>query len=352
VGSSCSENGPVPSGSEEVHEAVKKLQDSTSREQGFTLVELMVAVAISLILLGAIFLTFKSQQDSYLTQDQISTMQQNLRAAMLMITKDLQMAGYYTNFDTDDYTMNWDDLAGSADPDGTDDETIRPLLYAHDNIDDSPGNKDKIRNGTDFIVIAKASDKGRQLAAGEMASGNAIDASLRDVDNLKTDKCGLLVKNDLSYAEFFRVEEDSGPMNLSPGRELRESYREGDFIFRADVVIYYVNEDNNNLYLRRKNLGNNEGAQVIAEGIDNLQFRYLLGSGTWVSDPNTPPGTSAADVRAVEISVLARSAQTFRGYRDITIYHMGGANRGPFNDGYRRKLLTSIVETRNIGLPK
>ena len=331
---------------------MKKLQHSTLKQQGFTLVELMVAVAISLILLGAIFLTFKSQQDSYLTQDQISSMQQNLRAAMIMITKDLQMAGYYTNFDTDDYTMDWDDLAGAADPDGTDDETIRPLFYAHDNIDDSPANNDKIRNGTDLIAIVKASDKGRQLAAGEMAAGNTIDASLRDVDNLKTDKCGLLVKNDLSHADFFRVEEDAGPMNLSPGRELGESYTEGDLIFRADVVLYYVDEDNDIPCLRRKNLGNNEGAQVISEGIDNLQFRYLLDSGTWVNDPNTPPGTGAARVRAVEISVLARTAQPLRGFRDTTIYHMGGADMGPLNDGYRRKLLASIVETRNIGLPK
>ena len=331
---------------------MKKLKTSTLKKQGFTLVELLVAVAISLILLGAIFLTFKSQQDSYLTQDQISTMQQNLRAAMIMLTKDLQMAGYYTNFDTDAYTMDWDDLSGAADPDGTDDETIRPLLYAHDNIDDSPANKDKIRNGTDLIVIAKASDKGRQLGAGEMASGNTIDASLRDVDTLKTDKCGLLVKNDLSRADFFRVEENSGPMNLSPGRELRESYSEGDFIFRADVVIYYINEDDNNPCLRRKNLGNNEDTQVIAEGIDNLQFRYLLDNGTWVNDPNTPPGTGAAGVRAVEISVLARTAQPLRGFHDTSIYHMGGADTGPLNDGYRRKLLASVVETRSIGLPK
>jgi len=331
---------------------VKKLQHSTSKEQGFTLVELLVAVAISLILLGAIFLTFKSQQDSYLMQDRISTMQQNLRAAMIMITKDLQMAGYYTNFDTGDHTMNWDALAGSTDPDGTDDETIRPLFYAHDNIDDSPANTDKIKNGTDVIVVVKASDEGRQLAAGEMASGNTIAASLRDVDNLKTDKCGLLVKSDLSHADFFRVEEDSGPMNLSPGQELGETYTEGDLIFRADVVLYYVDEGNESPCLRRKNLGNNEGAQIIAEGIDNLQFRYLLNSGTWVNDPNKPPATGGATVRAVEVSVLAKTAQPFRGFRDTTVYHMGGADTGPFNDGYRRKLLTSIVETRNIGLPK
>jgi prepilin-type N-terminal cleavage/methylation domain-containing protein len=321
-------------------------------EQGFTLVELLVALALSLVILGAIFLTFKSQQDSYLTQDQISTMQQNLRAAMIMITRDTQMAGYYTNFDTSEFAMDWDGLTGSSDPDGTDDETIRPLIYAHDNIDDSPANKDKIKNGTDVIVIAKASDEGRSLAAGETATGDTVAESLRDVGDLKKDKCALLVKNDLSGADFFRVEEDSGPMKLSPGKELQRTYNEGDLIFRADVVIYFVDDDPRNPCLRRKNLGNNEGSQVIAENIDNLQFRYLLDDGTWVGEPNNPPATNGSNVRAVEICILARTAQAFRRYTDTRTYVMGGANIGPFNDGYRRKPLISVVETRNIGLPR
>jgi len=331
---------------------VKKRQVNRLNKQGFTLVELLIAMAISLVVLSAVFFTFKSQHDSFLTQDQVSAMQQNVRAAMIMITRDIQMSGYYTNFDRYDHTMDWDDLNGSSDPDGTDEETIRPLIYAHDNIDDSPANGDNIKNGTDLIVIAKASDKGRSLAAGEYATGNTIDASLRDVDDLKRDKCGLLVKNDLSSADFFRVEEDSGAITLSPGRELQESYSEGDLIFRADVVIYYVDDDARSPCLRRKNLGNNEGAQVIAENIDNLQFRYLLDNGTWVSDPNNPPGTSGANVRAIEVSLLARTAQTLRGYLDTNTYTMGGKNIGPFNDGYRRRLLASIVETRNIGLPR
>jgi len=331
---------------------MKKRRVNRLNKHGFTLVELLVAVTIALVVLGAIFFTFKSQQDSFLTQDQVSAMQQNLRAAMIMITRDIQMGGYYTNFDTYDHTMDWDDLSGSSDPDGTDEETIRPLIYAHDNIDDSPTNEDNIKNDTDVIVIAKASDKGRTLGPGEYATGNTIDASLRDVDDLKKDKCGLLVKNDLSSADFFRVEEDSGPMRLSPGRELQESYREGDLIFRADVVIYSVDDDARSPCLRRKNLGNNEGAQVIAENIDSLQFRYLLDDGTWVTDPNNPPGTSGANVRAVEISLLARTAQTLRGYLNTNTYTMGGRNIGPFNDGYRRKLLASVVETRNIGLPR
>jgi hypothetical protein len=273
----------------------------------------MVAMAISLVVMGAIFLTFKSQQDSYLIQDQITAMQQNLRSAMYMLTRDIQMAGYYTNFDGNQYTMDWDDLDG-------DNEVIRPLIYARNNIADGG---DNIKDNTDVIVIIKASNisgDSRQLTASESASGSTVDASLRDVDNLVTGKCALLVKENLSRAEFFQVQEDSGDMNLTIS--LVENYGLNDSIYRADVIIYYVddeddpgdpndNDDPAHPKLRRKNLGSNQGAQVVAENIDNLQFQYLLNDGTWVNNPTTLQLTY---VRAVEISLLARTAHTNRGY--------------------------------------
>ncbi|MBW1613842.1 MAG: PilW family protein [Deltaproteobacteria bacterium] len=54
-------------------------------------------------------------------------------------------------------------------------------------------------------------------------------------------------------------------------------------------------------------------------------------------------------MRAVEISLLARTANTNRGYIDPNTYSIGDVNYNP-NDAYRRKLLCSIVKTRNIGL--
>jgi len=319
-------------------------------KQGFTLVELMVALAISLVVMGAIFLTFKSQQDSYIIQSQVTTMQQNMRAAMYMLTRDIQMAGYYTNFDGNQYTMDWDDLDG-------DNEIIRPLIYARNNLNVAG---DNIIDNTDVIVIIKASNISgnfRQLTAGESATGSNVDATLRNVDNLVAGKCALLVKENLSRAEFFQVQEDTGAMNLIIS--LTENYGENDWIYRADVIIYYVddeddpgdandNDDPAHPKLRRKNLGSNQGAQVVAENIDNLQFRYLDSStspSTWVDDPSG----SEPNVRAVEISLLARTANTNRGYTDTNTYNIGDVSPTP-NDAYRRKLLCSIVKTRNIGL--
>jgi len=64
------------------------------RKQGFTLPELIVAMAITVIVAGAVYTTYKSQQDSYIVQDQVVEMQQNLRAALHMMANDIRMAGY------------------------------------------------------------------------------------------------------------------------------------------------------------------------------------------------------------------------------------------------------------------
>jgi len=61
--------------------------------QGFTLVELLVAMAVSLLALGAIYSTFLTQFKSYQVQEEIAAMQQNIRAAMYHMQREIRMAG-------------------------------------------------------------------------------------------------------------------------------------------------------------------------------------------------------------------------------------------------------------------
>lgn len=61
---------------------------------GFTLVELLVAMAISTIVAAGIFSAYKGQQNAQLAQKQIVEMQQNLRAALYVMTKEIRMVGY------------------------------------------------------------------------------------------------------------------------------------------------------------------------------------------------------------------------------------------------------------------
>lgn len=62
-------------------------------QRGFTLSELLVAMAISGIVISAVYATYKSQQDSYVIQEEVASMQQRLRAAMYYMTRQIQEAG-------------------------------------------------------------------------------------------------------------------------------------------------------------------------------------------------------------------------------------------------------------------
>ncbi len=53
----------------------------------------MIAVAIATFVLTATFATYSTQQKTQVIQDQVVEMQQNIRAAMLLMTRDIREAG-------------------------------------------------------------------------------------------------------------------------------------------------------------------------------------------------------------------------------------------------------------------
>jgi prepilin-type N-terminal cleavage/methylation domain-containing protein len=61
---------------------------------GFTLIELVVALVLSFILVGAVYQSFSSQQKAYTIQDQVAETQQNARMAMNILLRDMRMAGF------------------------------------------------------------------------------------------------------------------------------------------------------------------------------------------------------------------------------------------------------------------
>lgn len=119
------------------------------KAKGFTLIELLMALAIFLIVITAAYATFTSQQKSYLVQEQIAGIQQNLRAGMYVMQRELRMAGYDpiptigvtpgiedTTLSPDQITFSYiaDDDGLDNDNDGNTDtsdelETVRYSLY-------------------------------------------------------------------------------------------------------------------------------------------------------------------------------------------------------------------------------
>jgi type IV pilus assembly protein PilW len=66
---------------------------SLINERGYTLLELLVAIAISGIFMGAIYSAYISQQRATLGHEQVSAMQRNLRSALYYMEKEIRMAG-------------------------------------------------------------------------------------------------------------------------------------------------------------------------------------------------------------------------------------------------------------------
>jgi type IV pilus assembly protein PilW len=62
--------------------------------KGFTLVELLVSMAVGGIVLAGIAMAYRTQQRSSIAQEQVCAMQQNLRAAMQLMEREIRMAGY------------------------------------------------------------------------------------------------------------------------------------------------------------------------------------------------------------------------------------------------------------------
>src|SRR5213083_441199 len=69
------------------------MQPRSNTAKGFTLLELMVAVALGLIVLAATTQLFKSGMDATILVSQQSEMQQNVRSTLNLIAKDVSMAG-------------------------------------------------------------------------------------------------------------------------------------------------------------------------------------------------------------------------------------------------------------------
>lgn len=63
------------------------------REDGFSLLEVIVAMAITMGVTAGVFAVLNPSQDSFQTQTEVSDMQQRLRVASDTLTKDLVMAG-------------------------------------------------------------------------------------------------------------------------------------------------------------------------------------------------------------------------------------------------------------------
>jgi type IV pilus assembly protein PilW len=72
-----------------------------TRNQGFTLLELMISIAIGLLLTLVIGTLFVQSRQTYLTTDDVSRMQENMRFAYQTLSRTVHLAGYRSSPNSD-----------------------------------------------------------------------------------------------------------------------------------------------------------------------------------------------------------------------------------------------------------
>ena len=116
----------------------------TTSQKGFSLLELMVAMAIASVLMAGIYTFYHNQLKTHITQQEMVDMQQDARAAMYMMTREIRMAGYDPlNTGATIRTANVAQMAFDSDSDGTADGAINVnterFYYALSNDADRDG---------------------------------------------------------------------------------------------------------------------------------------------------------------------------------------------------------------------
>jgi type IV pilus assembly protein PilW len=110
------------------------MKSINTSQKGFSLIEMMVAMAIASIVMAGIYTFYQSQLRSHVTQQVLVDMQQDARVAMYMMTREIRMAGCDPQFNTGATIRiaNAAEIAFDSDEDGDGaiDEDTERFYYA------------------------------------------------------------------------------------------------------------------------------------------------------------------------------------------------------------------------------
>ncbi|MDR2875863.1 MAG: PilW family protein [Methylobacillus sp.] len=374
-------------------------------QKGFSLVELMVAVTLSLLLVAAMITLYlnvsRSNQEMAKTNSQI----ENGRFAIQVIEHDLEHAGFWG-----DYVPAFDDLTAAPETPPGDAPTALPApctnyaswpttpAYKHNLLGIAAQLYDSVPSGCATLLKNKQPDTDILLVR------HAAMCAVGDAD------CATATAGELYFqvsrcpadAEKFVLDTDAAKFilrkrncTLSAGADPHDGYAEkrkfvsniyyvrdygvaaGDGIPTLMRASFYLSGTSlapqtpepiiGGIQGFRVELGiddvSDDGSNIIAAANSALKYDAAIkwddpahhisaaNRGDGVPDVYVrPPLTLAQNthVVAAKIYVLARTDEPTPDYTDTKIYTLGSATLGPFNDHYKRHVFMTTVRLNNI----
>jgi type IV pilus assembly protein PilW len=283
---------------------------------GFTLVELLIALLIGIIAIGAVYMVYIAQQKEYRGQQLRVSMQQNLRGAMAVLEQQIRMAGFdpeesgrFGITDVRRYSLS----DSRPDPDGEPalfysmdlDENGAPDARGSRNFNGDPRNRE-------FANFRVLDDKkiGRRYLAWDNGNGRRE-----------------LAENITSIGFAYAVDAD--------GDGQRDVWDGGPF------AVWAVDADNDNLLDTHLD-SNNDGFIDERDDTDG-DGRITAADGCAIKPP-----IGLDKIRAVRIWLLAVSAYPVKGHVEQRGVAVGDRIFPPDERGFVRRLLETVVDCRNL----
>jgi len=193
---------------------------------GFTIIECLVTMAISGIVIAAIYSTLYSQQKTHVTQEQIVAMQQNLRAAMYLMKKEIRMAGYdptgsalagiqIANTNSIRITRDITDDAGTGGPDGDTGDANEDVTYALLDAD-GDGDTDLGRNDVNGVGTQTIAENIDALNFVYLDQNRTPTASLSEIRSAQISLVARAERADPAYTNSNVYENQQGDTIFAP----------------------------------------------------------------------------------------------------------------------------------------
>lgn len=285
---------------------------SMSGSFGFTLVELLIALVVAMVVIGAAFSIFLVQQRHFGRQRLVMRAQQNLRGALLILEQELRMVGY----DPEDSggfgvvdVRRYDVVRyRECNPDG------QPVLFYTYDVDengelDNDNHRQRNKEHAKFRIIDKDND-GHVCLSWDNGSGRNPLA-----ENIQA----------IGFAYAIDTDGDGKCDSWSGGGDL----------------IWAVDSDNDNML--DADIDTN-GDGVIDEKDDANGDRRIDKSDGRPLNPQVP----LRCIKAVRVWVLAATPGRFQEGGDDRIHVVGDRILTPADDGRRRLVLQTRVHCRNL----
>jgi type IV pilus assembly protein PilW len=337
-----------------------------ARQSGFSLVELMVAMLLSLILLGGVLAIFASSRQTYETTDQLSRIQENGRFALDVIVRDLRGAGFtgcskrsaYSSSLRTPTSLLWNferpiegfDGQGSGWLPNTLDTTvvISPAAAGDVLAIRLPRGEFEPQRLTTFMTAQSSPVQIANVTPALINAGDVVqvaDCQSRAVFQVSGNVAGALAHADVPAGL-------TTPGNLSA--DLGAAFTEQSEVVAMRSVIYFLRAGSTagaGTSLWRRVSGATAPEEVV-EGVESLQFQYgedTDGDNVIAVDEYRTANlvTDWNQVLSVRVALLVRSLSEYGNDADARAYQVLERNIPAPNDRRLRQIFTTTVTLRN-----